>query len=196
MSAQAVETKRWTPEEYLAWERAQPEKHEFYRGAVFAMAGGSREHNLLVGNIVRLLGNALLDRPCEAYPSDMRVKIPATGVYTYPDASALCQRPEFDDRHADTLTNPEVIFEVLSESTEAYDRGDKFEHYRSIPSFKEYILVAQHKILVEHFVRQADGSWNLRVLRAGDRVEIASLRCVLAVDEMYRKVFEVGEQAE
>ncbi|AUX26307.1 hypothetical protein SOCEGT47_068680 [Sorangium cellulosum] len=192
MSAQAAEKKRWTPEEYLAWERAQPEKHEFSGGEVFAMAGGSREHSLIVGNIVRLLGNALLDRPCEAYPSDMRVKIPATGLYTYPDASALCQRPEFDDHHADTLINPEVVFEVLSESTEAYDRGDKFEQYRSIPSFKEYLLVSQHKIRVEHFVRQADGSWNMRVLRAGARVEIASLRCALAVDEIYRKVFDAG----
>jgi Uma2 family endonuclease len=122
----------------------------------------------------------------------MRVKIPATGLYTYPDASALCQRPEFDDHHADTLINPEVVFEVLSESTEAYDRGDKFEQYRSIPSFKEYLLVSQHKIRVEHFVRQADGSWNMRVLRAGARVEIASLRCALAVDEIYRKVFDAG----
>ncbi len=192
MGAVAAEKRIWTPEEYLAWERASPEKHAFYRGEVFAMAGASREHNLLVGNIVRLLGTALLDRPCESYPSDMRVRIQATGLYTYPDATALGQHPIFDDGEADTLTNPEVIFEVLSESTEAYDRGDKFDQYRSIPSFNEYVLVSQDKVLVEHFVRQADGSWNLRLLRTGDRVVIPSLRCELAVEEMYRKVFEGG----
>lgn len=187
-----MEKKIWTPEEYLAWERASPEKHAFYRGEVFAMAGASREHNLIVGNIVRLLGNALLDRPCESYPSDMRVRIQATELYTYPDATALCQRPAFEDREADTLTNPEVIFEVLSESTEAYDRGDKFDQYRSIPSFNEYVLVSQDKILVEHFVRQGDGTWNLRLLRNGDSLTLPSLRCALVVEEMYRKVFETG----
>jgi Uma2 family endonuclease len=192
MSALAADKRTWTPEEYLARERASSEKHAFYRGEVFAMAGASREHNLIVGNIVRLLGNALLDRPCESYPSDMRVRIVATGLYTYPDATALCQRPVFDDSEADTLMNPEVIFEVLSESTEAYDRGDKFDQYRSIPSFNEYVLVSQDKILVEHFVRQADSSWNLRLLRKGDGLVIPSLGCVLAVEEMYRKVFEAG----
>lgn len=190
MSAVAAEKRIWTPEEYLAWERASPEKHAFYRGEVFAMAGASRAHNLLVGNVVRLLGNALLDRPCESYPSDMRVRIQATGLYTYPDATALCQRPIFDDSEADTLMNPEVIFEVLSDSTEAYDRGDKFDQYRSIPSFNEYVLVSQDKVLVEHFVRQVDGSWNLRLLRKGDSLVIPSLRCELVVEEMYRKVFE------
>lgn len=192
MNALAAEKRIWTPGEYLAWERTSPEKHAFYRGEVFAMAGASRAHNLLVGNIVRLLGNALLDRPCESYPSDMRVKIQATGLYTYPDATALCQQPVFDDSAADTLTNPEVIFEVLSESTEAYDRGDKFDQYRSIPSFNEYVLVSQDKILVEHFVRQREGAWNLLLLRKGDSLVIPSLRCELAVEEIYRKVFEAS----
>ena len=132
MNAVVAEKRTWTPEEYLAWERASPEKHAFYRGEVFAIAEASREHNLLVGNVVRLLGNALLDRPCESYPSDMRVQIQATGLYTYPDATALCQRPIFDDSEADPLMNPEVIFEALSDSTEAYDRGDKFGLPRSM----------------------------------------------------------------
>ena len=183
MGALPAEKKIWTPEEYLARERTSPEKHAFYRGEVFAVAGASREHNLIVGNIVRLLGNALLDRPCESYPSDMRVGIHATGLY---------KRAAFDDGEKDTLTNPEVIFEVLSASTEAYDRGDKFEQYRSIPSFNEYILVSQDKILVEHFVRQADGSWLLRLFREGDSLDLPSLRCEIEVEEMYRKVFEAS----
>lgn len=192
MSAAAAEKRTWTPEEYLVSERASREKHSFYQGEVIAMARAGRAHGLLVGNVVRLLGNALLDRPCEAYPSDMRVRIHATGLYTYPDATALCQRPIFDDDQADTLMNPEVIFEVLSDSTEAYDRGDKFDQYRSIPSFNEYVLVSPDKVLVEHFVRQVDGSWNLRLLREGDSPVIPSLRCELVVEEMYRKVFESG----
>lgn len=181
--------KIWTPQEYLAWERQSPEKHEFIQGKVFAMAGASREHNLLVGNIVRLLGNALVNRPCEAYPSDMKVRIPATGDYVYPDASALCGRPLFDDQEADILTNPQVIFEVLSDSTENFDRGEKFEEYKSIDSFKEYVLVSQEQVLVEHFIRQPDGSWTATSYKADDALELSSLRCKLAVNDLYHKVF-------
>ena len=194
MSASAAESRVWTPAEYLAWERASSEKHGFYRGEVFATAGASRAHNLIVTNLVGLLRTALLDRPCESYPSDMRVRVPATGLYTYPDVTALCQPPVFEDELADTLTNPELIVEVLSTTTEAYDRGEKFEHYRSIPSFREYLLVAQDKPLVEHFVRQADGTWNLRVLHAGDTLALPGLACSFEVDEIYRKVFEQAAQ--
>jgi Uma2 family endonuclease len=194
MSANAAESRVWTAAEYLAWERASPEKHGFYRGEVFAMAGASRAHHLIVANILRLLGTALLDRPCESYPSDMRVRVLATGLYTYPDVTALCQPPVFEDEGADTLTNPELIVEVLSTTTEAYDRGEKFEHYRSIPSFREYVLVAQDKPLVEHFVRQADGTWNLRVLHAGDTLASPGLSCAVEVNELYRKVFEPEAQ--
>jgi Uma2 family endonuclease len=181
--------KIWTPQEYLNWERQSPEKHEFIQGKVFAMAGASREHNLLVGNIVRLLGNALANRPCEAYPSDMKVRIPATGDYVYPDASALCGRPEFADQEDDILTNPQVIFEVLSDSTENFDSGEKFEGYKSIDSFKEYVLVSQEEVLIEHFVRGPDGSWMPTIHRAGDEFELSSLRCKLAVNDLYLKVF-------
>jgi Uma2 family endonuclease len=183
--------KIWTPEEYLEVERQSLGRHEFSQGKVFAMAGGSRKHNLLVGNIVRLLGNALADRPCEAYPSDMRLKIPATGDYTYADVSAVCGRPKFDDQETDTLTNPQLIVEVLSRTTEANDRGRKFERYRSIGSFKEYLLVSQEQVLVEHFVRKADKSWPATEHRAGDSIKIVSLQCELAVDEIYLKVFDV-----
>jgi Uma2 family endonuclease len=186
--------KTWTAEEYLAFERRSETKHEYAGGKVTAMAGASRAHNLLVLNISHLLAGALADRPCEAYPSDMRVRIPATGDYRYPDASALCGPPEFEDQEFDTLTNPEVIFEVLSESTEDRDRGEKFDDYRSIAALKEYVLVSQQEVLVERFTRQADGSWTKREFGAGDVFELSSVRCTLEVDEIYRKVFSAPKR--
>jgi Uma2 family endonuclease len=177
-----------SPEDYLAWERQQPEKHEYLRGAVFAMAGATREHNLVVGNVVTRLTLALADRPCETYPSDMRVHVPATGLYTYPDASVVCGDVELDTRELDTLRNPGVLVEVLSPSTEAYDRGEKFEQYRTIPSLSDYLLVSSTRVLVEHFARQPDASWVLREHRAGGRVRL-SIGVELAVDELYLKVF-------
>jgi len=181
-----------TPPEYLAAERSSLEKHEYLDGEVFAMPGASREHNLIVVNIVGELRNLLRERPCQVYPSDMRVKVPATGLYTYPDPSALCHRPVFEDAEADTLLNPEVLFEVLSDSTEDYDRGTKFKGYRSIPSLREVVLVSQSEVLVEHLVRQADGSWRRREHRAGGRLDLASIGCTVAVDELYLKVFGDG----
>jgi len=188
MSAVAAEKSVWTPEDYLAWERAQPEKHAFYQGEIFAMPGASREHNLLVTNLVRLLGNALLDKPCEIYPSDMRVKVSMTGLYTYPDVSVVRGEPEFEDNAVDTLLNPAVIVEVLSDSTERYDRGHKFEQYRTLQSLRDYVLVTQDRVLVEHFTRQPDGWWGLRELRADDRLDLASVGCEIAVLNVYRKV--------
>lgn len=192
MNAEAAEKKVWTPEEYLAWERSAPEKHEFLEGEVFAMAGAKRRHNLLVGNVVGELREALRRRRCEVYPSDMRVRVPATGLYTYADALVVCDAPLFEDAEEDTLLNPTVLVEVLSKSTASYDRGEKFENYRTIPSFKEYVLVSQQKVLIEHFVRQADDSWLMRERRAGERLDLASIRCSIAVDEIYLKVFEVA----
>jgi Uma2 family endonuclease len=178
-----------TPAEYLEFERASSEKHEYLAGEIFAMAGNKRTHNLVVGNLVGELRRALHDRACEVYPSDMRVKAEATGLYTYPDVSAVCARPRFEDDREDTLLNPDLVIEVLSESTEAYDRGDKFASYRSIPSLKEYVLVSPLRRRIELFVRQDDGSWNLRVVESGD-VQLSSVVAVLAVDEIYLKVPE------
>jgi Uma2 family endonuclease len=193
MSTEAAARKKtWTPEEYLEWERASPEKHEFFQGEVFAMAGATKEHNLIVGNIVGELRNALRSGPCQVYPSDLRVKIPATGLYTYPDASVVCSKPTFEDDSFDTLLTPEVIFEVLSESSENYDRGKKFEQYRTVASLREYILVAQDRVLVEHYTRMPDGAWVLREHREGGRLDLASIGCALDVDEIYLKVFNVG----
>jgi Uma2 family endonuclease len=189
MSAQPVEKRVWTAQEYLAWERQQPTRHEFFQGEVFAMSGATREHNLLVVNITAELRNALRKRPCETYPSDMRVKVPTTGLYTYPDASVVCGKPEFEDGSLDTLLNPLVLVEVLSDSSERYDRGKKFEQYRSIPSLTDYVLVSQEYVLVEHFRRGEGGTWVLSEAREGGRVELSGPACTLEVDEIYLKVF-------
>jgi Uma2 family endonuclease len=174
-----------TPEEYLAWERAQPEKHAYYQGEVFAMAGASRAHNRLVFNIIAVLGPALRGRPCQGYPSDMRVRVTTTGLYTYPDVTVVCGKPELED---DTLLNPQVVFEVVSPSTEGYDRGEKFWQYQSIPSFREYVLVSQHKVHVDHFVKRPDGWWLLRSLGPGETIDLSSVGCSLPLDEVYLEV--------
>lgn len=125
-----------TPQQYLTQERKAESKSQYFQGEIFAIAGGSRKHNLIVANIVREVCNALKDRRCEVYPSDMRVKVAKSGLHTYPDATVVCDEPEFEDDQFDTLTNPTVLFEVLSASTESYDRGGKFRQYREIDSLK------------------------------------------------------------
>lgn len=181
-----------SPDAYLAFERAAQGKHEYWHGEVFAMAGASRRHNLLVANLVRMLGNALLDRSCEVYPSDMRVANATRDVFTYPDVTVVCGEPTFADDGPDTLLDPLVVVEVLSESTEAYDRGKKFEHYRSIPSVRHYMLVAQDQPMVELYTRQGDGTWSLSDRRLGDTVGLTALGCELAVSELYRKVLDAS----
>jgi Uma2 family endonuclease len=146
--------KKWTPEEYLAWERQQPEKHEFHGGDVFVVAGATFEHNQIVANVLGELRAALREKPCRVCASDLRVKIPATGLYTYPDASVVCGRPAFEDDKLDTLLNPLIIVEVLSESTEDYDRGTKFTNYRTIASLRDYVLISTDKVLVEYHTRR------------------------------------------
>lgn len=183
-----AENRRLSVEEYLAWERAQPEKHEYVDGEVFAMAGASLAHDTIVGNAIGELRTLLRGKPCVALPSDLRVRIPSTGAYTYPDVSVVCGRPELEGAARDTLLNPTVLIEVLSPTTEAYDRGKKFELYRSIASLRDYLLVSSTEILVEHFVRQEDGAWLLRVHRAGERVAL-SIGATLSVDELYLDAF-------
>ena len=190
MSALPATKKSWTSEEYLAWERLQPRKHEFHGGEVFDMAGATFEHNQIVINVGAELRALLRQKPCRICASDLRVKIPATGLYTYPDASVVWGPPEFEDDKLDTLLNPLILVEVLSPSTEDYDRGTKFTNYRTIASFRDYVLISTDRILVEYHARQDDGSWVLRELRAGDRFVLASVGCALAVDELYLKVFE------
>jgi Uma2 family endonuclease len=181
---------RLSPEEYLAFERSSEQRHEYADGEIFAMAGGTREHSLTAMNIARELGVALLDRPCEVHGSDMRIKIQATGRYLYADASVVCGRPIFQDATRDTLLNPVVVVEVLSDSSEAYDRGDKFAQYRTIESMQEYVLASQKEARIEHFRRLPDGSWLLRIFLRGDRVRLDSINAELSVDGAYLKVFD------
>ena len=179
---------RFTPQEYLALERKSETRNEYYNGEIFAMAGASREHNLIVANLLRDIGNQLEDRPCESYPSDMRVSIEATGLYTYPDVSVVCGEPRFQDREVDTLLNPTVIVEVLSPSTEAYDRGDKFRHYRRIDSLREFVLISQDRMMVERYTRQGK-DWVLSDMTDPDQVlKLESIGCQIPLDRIYAKI--------
>ena len=177
-----------TPEEYLLLERASEEKHEYFRGEIFAMTGASENHNIVVGSTYAALYIQLRKRPCQIYPSDMRVRIPSTGLYTYPDISIVCGIPEFEDDVLDTLLNPTVIIEVLSSSTEQYDRGKKFQHYRTIESLREYILIAQDSYRIEHFERK-DNQWILTDAKTLSSVlDLRSIDCSLALGDVYEKV--------
>lgn len=179
---------RFTPQEYLALERKSETRNEYYNGEIFAMAGASREHNLTVANLLRDIGNQLEDRPCESYPSDMRVFIEATGLYTYPDVSVVCGEPRFQDREVDTLLNPTVIVEVLSPSTEAYDRGDKFRHYRRIDSLREFVLISQDRMMVERYTRQGK-DWVLSDMTDPDQVlKLESIGCQIPLGRIYAKI--------
>ena len=184
----AATKKRFTPQEYLALERKSETRNEYYNGEIFAMAGASREHNLTVANLLRDIGNQLEDRPCESYPSHMRVSIEATGLYTYPDVSMVCGEPRFQDREVDTLLNPTVIVEVLSPSTEAYDRGDKFRHYRRIDSLREFVLISQDRMMVEHYTRRGN-DWVLSDLTDPDQVlKLESIGCQIPLNRIFAKI--------
>jgi Uma2 family endonuclease len=181
--------KRITPQEYLIRERKASIKSEFYQGEIFAIGGGSANHSVIAANFVREAGNALRDKPCIVFNSDLRVQVQSTGLYTYPDATIVCGELLFDDDHRDTLLNPTVIVEVLSDSTEKYDRGKKSNHYRQIASLKELILIAQDRSHVERFTRQPNGDWlfhEQKELTAD--FELKSLGISIAISELYRGV--------
>ncbi len=181
--------KRISLQEYLNRERKATFKSEYFQGEVFAMAGGSPKHSLIGANFVREAGNALKGKPCAVFNSDLRVRIQPTGLYTYPDASIVCGELKFDDDQQDTIVNPTVIVEVLSDSTEKYDRGRKAVHYRQIASMQELVLIAQDYSHVERFTRQADGNWLFqeeKVLTAC--FHLPSLGISLALAEIYRNV--------
>jgi len=184
----AATKKRFTPQEYLALERKSETRNEYYNGEIFAMSGASREHNLIAGNLFRDIGNQLEDRPCETYMNDMRVWIEATGLYTYPDVVVVCDEPRFQDREVDTLLNPTVIVEVLSPTTEAYDRGDKFRHYRRIDSLREFVLISQDRMMVERYTRQGK-DWVLSDMTDPDQVlKLESIGCQIPLDRIYAKI--------
>lgn len=178
-----------TPEAYLAFEREAEVKHEYYAGEIFAFAGASEEHNLIAGNVYAGLHAQLRKRPCKVYPSDMRVRVSPTGLYTYPDVTVVCGDARFADQHHDTLLNPTVIVEVLSPSTAGYDRGETFEPYRKLDSLQEYLMIAQDRVHVEHHARQRDNQWLLSETNSvEDTMALPTLACRLSVEDIYDKV--------
>ena len=191
-----------TPEEYVAFERkflpdSEIIRHEYVNGELVAMSGASREHNLITNNISGELRNLLKGSRCETYANDIRVSSPLTSSYLYPDVGVVCEDPRFEDNVFDTLLNPIVIVEVLSLSTEAYDRDEKFGHYRQLASLQEYVLVSQDKVLVEHYRRQEKQStvpvtgkdWIFTDFQElGEILPLTSIQCELPLQEIYERV--------
>src|SRR6266404_879373 len=174
--------------EYLRLERKAETRSEYFGGEVFAMAGGTRSHSLIATNLLRELSSRLKTTDCVAYNSDLRLKVEATGLLTYPDISVVCGDQRFLDEQEDTLLNPSVVIEVLSDSTEAYDRGKKFEHYRQIPSCCEYLLVSQKEPRIEQFTRQPDGQWTLKEAAGlSAEIKLSSLGITLKLREVFAK---------
>lgn len=188
---------KMTELEYLIYERQAEYKSEFLNGKLFAMAGASRRHNLIVTNVVREVSLQLKGRSCESYSSDMRVHNPDTSLYSYPDVVVMCGKPEFSDEHGDILLNPTLLIEVLSPSTELYDRGAKFGHYRRLESLREYVMITQDRASIERYERQEDSRfWMLSEIEGLETsVELSSIGCTLALSEVYDKVdFEHMEE--
>ena len=186
---------RFSAGEYLDLERAADEKSEFLNGEIFLMSGASRRHNLVSGNIFRLLSTQLLGRPCETFVSDMRVQVSKAGLYTYPDVVVVCGEPVFEDEVLDTLLNPTLIVEVISPSTEAYDRGRKFEFYRKLPSLREYLVVSQDAPHIDRFVVDDLGRWTLTDASGlEDSLELTSVGCSLRLADVFDRIeFEVDD---
>ena len=185
----AVARQLMTPEEYLAFERAAETKHEYYAGQIFDMAGTTRQHSLISSSIVSLLNTQLRGSPCETHGSDLRVAVDRTGLYTYADVLVVCGEPEFVDDQLDTVLNPTVIVEVLSDSTEKYDRGDKFRHYRRSESLQEYLLVSQSRALIERHARRENGEWLLTEASGlEDVLDLPSINCRLPLAEVYDRI--------
>jgi Uma2 family endonuclease len=190
MTAQPQEKNKMTPREYLTRERSSFDiKHEFFNGEIFAMVGAGRNHNRINVNLTRELGNDFKANQftCDLFSNDMRVKIEDS--YAYPDIVIFCGDAKFEDNEFDTLTNPVIIMEILSDSTEAFDRGDKFAYYRAIPTLKEYILISQKKIRVEQFILRDDNKWEYRSYEGTNLVlNMESIQCELPLSEIYLNV--------
>lgn len=175
--------------EYLEQERRAEFKSEYFEGEVFAMAGASRRHGLIVTNLIAELRQQLKGKPCEVYPSDMRLRVTPTGLYTYPDVMVVCGEIQFADDQKDTILNPVVLIEVLSDSTKDYDRGRKFEYYRTLPSLREYLTVAQDKPHIEHWTRQQEDCGLLVEFHSlSQTIRLTSIDCLLPLIEIYDKI--------
>jgi Uma2 family endonuclease len=187
--AVAKSVSRLTEAEYLAVERAAPFKSEFFNGEMFAMAGGSPMHSLIAANLIGELRGKLKGRPCRPFTSDLRVKVEATGLFTYPDVSVVCGSLQFAAGTDDTVVNPTLLIEVLSDSTEAYDRGEKFLHYRQMASLQEYLLVSQRLPRIEQFLRRSNDEWAMRTVEGADAtLALPSLEVTLELGEVFAGV--------
>ena len=183
------QSRRLTEAEYLEIERAADFKSEFFGGEMFAMAGGTPQHSLIGTNLAAEFRNRLKTHDCVPYNGDLRIKVETTGLYTYPDLSVICGPLQFAEGTNDTVVNPTLLVEVLSDSTEAYDRGKKFEHYRQIPSLQEYLLASQKEPRIQQFIRQADGRWLLNEAAGLDvALDLPALRISLSLNEVFDKV--------
>jgi Uma2 family endonuclease len=177
----------FTPEEYLKWEKSQIGKHEFFKGEVFAMSGAGRRHNLIFSNLFGELFINLKGKPCKPYGSDMRIHIPENTLFTYPDISVICGDIINTSIDQDTATLPTVLFEILSPSTRNYDRGDKFQLYRDIPSLKEYIMVDSSSVLIEAFRINGTGHWELEEYKhLHEDLKLSSLNISISVTDIYQ----------
>lgn len=178
-----------TPEQYLEIERKADFKSEYYDGKMFAMAGANFRHNVLVANLIGELRQALRPRGCRILPSDMRVRVSVTGLYTYPDVIAVCGEPELGGDEFDVLLNPGLIVEVLSPSTEAYDRGRKFEQYRALESLRAYLMVSADRVHVELYTRRPDREWKLsEASDLSETIDICTLECKVPLSGIYEGI--------
>jgi Uma2 family endonuclease len=187
---QTKEKKYITAEEYLEAERLADYKSEFYNGEIFTLAGASLKHNGICTNTAASLNLQLRSKPCNVYQSDLRIKVKNLNFFTYPDIVVICGKPESDETGIqDTFTNPTLIIEILSDSTKNYDRGEKFEFYRNIQELKEYILISQDKVLVEHYTRIAHNEWKIKEFNSlEDKLNLDSIKCTLLLSEIYHKI--------
>lgn len=180
--------KTFTESEYLELERKADFKSEYYNGEIFAMAGATLIHNKIVSNLIFLFNQFLKDKPCDVYPSDLRLQVEKSGLYTYPDITIVCGKTELLDNKFDTLKNPTILIEVLSDSTEKYDRGQKFSFYREIPSLKEYILVSSKTVKIEKFKRLEDGNYLYIESNEHQPFPIDSIKMNLNLEDVYNKI--------
>jgi Uma2 family endonuclease len=178
-----------SPEQYLEMERAAEEKHEYYEGQVYAMSGASWKHNVISKNINTAVLPFLKGKPCDMFGSDLRIHIPENTLYTYPDFSIICGKPETTDKENDTVVSPSAIIEILSKATRDYDRGTKFNLYRAIPTLTEYILIDSTKISVEIFTKQKDGKWILSEFKQlADSFVFSTIGLTLQLKDIYEDV--------
>jgi Uma2 family endonuclease len=190
----AIPKQRFTEAEYLALESNSEIKHEYFHGEIFAMSGTSPEHDRIFGNVFINLGVQLRGKTCEPFSSDMRVRINSR-IYTYPDISVVCGEAEFTPDNPPSLTNPTLIIEILSPSTESYDRGTKFQNYQTLESLQEYVLIAQDKARIETFTRNAENAWVFKqALGLEAAIDLTSIQCRLALADVYERITLPEEQ--